>query len=50
MRSLALQRYSAFAAITALTATAVHAANIGLDIPIQHFRLAWTLTRVLLQL
>jgi hypothetical protein len=50
MRSLAIQRYSAFAAITALAATAVHAANIGLNIPIQHIRLAWTLTRVLLQL
>ena len=50
MRSLALQRYSAFAAITALVTTAVHAANTGLDITIQHIRLAWTLTRVLLQL
>jgi len=47
MRSLALQRYSAFAAITALAAAAVHAANTGLD---QHIRLAWTLTRILLQL
>ena len=50
MRSLALQRYSAFAAMTAFAATAAYAVNVNLDIPIQHIRLAWTLTRVLLQL
>jgi len=50
MRSLAIQRYSAFAAMAGLAATAAYAANLSLDIPIQHIRLAWTLTRVLLQL
>jgi hypothetical protein len=50
MRSLELQRYSKFAAITALTATAAHAVNLSFDIPMQHLQLAWTLTRVLLQL
>ena len=38
MRSLAIQRYSAFAAITALVTTAVHAANTGLDLA-QHLRI-----------
>ena len=50
MRSLELQRYSKFAAIMALAATAAHAVNLNFDIPMQHLQLAWTLTRVLLQL
>jgi hypothetical protein len=36
--------------MTAFAATAAYAVNLNLDIPIQHIRLAWTLTRVLLQL
>ncbi len=51
MRSLALLRLSAAAcATTALVAAAAHVANIPLNIPEYHLRLAWTLARVLIQL
>ena len=50
MRSLAIQRYSTAAAITAFGAVALQVFNLNLDIPIQQLKLAWTLTRVLLQL
>ena len=50
MRSLALQKYSAAAMVAALAATAAHAMNLSLDIPLGQLQLAWTLTRVLLQL
>jgi hypothetical protein len=50
MRSLAIQRYSAVAAITALAVTAAQALTLNLAFPSQQIQLAWTLTRVLLQL
>ena len=50
MRSLAVQRYSAAGAITLLTAGALQAFNLSLELPFQQLKLAWTLTRVLLQL
>jgi hypothetical protein len=50
MRSLAIQRYSTAIAVTGLAAAAAQVLNLSLDIPIQQIRLAWTLTRVLLQL
>ena len=50
MRSLAIQRYSAAAAITAFGAIALQVSNLGFEIPFQQLKLAWTLTRVLLQL
>jgi hypothetical protein len=50
MRSLAIQRYSAAAAITGLGAAALQAFFLGVDSPIQQLKLAWTLTQVLLQL
>jgi len=50
MRSLVLQRYSAATAVTGLAAAAAQALNLSFDIPVQQIRLAWTLTRVLLQL
>lgn len=49
MRSLAIQRYSA-AALTTLAILAAQALNLSLPIPSQPIQLAWTLTRVLLQL
>ena len=50
MRSLVIQRYSAAAAIAAMAVTMAHALTINLNFPIQQIQLAWTLTRVLLQL
>ncbi|MFV2072869.1 MAG: hypothetical protein ACC742_09495 [Thermoanaerobaculales bacterium] len=50
MRSLVLQRYSAAAAVLVLAAAAAQVVNLDLALPAQHLRLAWTLTRVLLQL
>jgi hypothetical protein len=50
MRSLALQRYSAVAAIAALAVTMAQALTLNLTFPVQQIQLAWTLTRVLLQL
>jgi hypothetical protein len=50
MRSLALQRYSTVAAIAALAVTMAQALTLNLTFPIQQIQLAWTLTRVLLQL
>ena len=50
MRSLAIQRYSVAATVAALAATAAHVVNLNLDFPLRQLQLAWTLTRVLLQL
>jgi hypothetical protein len=50
MRSLAIQRYSTVAAIAALAVTMAQALTLNLTFPIQQIQLAWTLTRVLLQL
>jgi hypothetical protein len=50
MRSLAIQRYSAAAAIAALAVTVAQALTFNLAFSSQKIQLAWTLTRVLLQL
>ncbi len=50
MRSLAIQRYSMGAAIAALALTMAQALTLNLSFPVQQIQLAWTLTRVLLQL
>lgn len=50
MRSLAVQRYSAAAAIAALSAAALQAANLGFAIPEEQLKLAWTLARILIEL
>ena len=50
MRSMAVQKYSAAAMVAALAATAAQAMNLSFEFPLQHLELAWTLTRVLLQL
>jgi hypothetical protein len=50
MRSLALQRYSTLAAIAALALTMAQTLTLNLTFPVQQIQLAWTLTRVLLQL
>ena len=51
MRSLALPRFSAVAlGATALVAATAHLADLSLNIPVHHIRLAWTLARVLIQL
>jgi len=50
MRSLVLVKIpgSALAVITAVAAAQI--AILSFEIPIHHFQLAWTLTRVLIQL
>ena len=51
MRSLALLRFSVAACgVVALGAAAAQVANLPLTIPVQQLQLAWTLTRVLIQL
>jgi hypothetical protein len=50
MRALANQRYSAAAAIAGLAVTMAQVLTLNLAFPIQKIQLAWTLTRVLLQL
>ena len=50
MRSMTLVRYSAAAFGATAAALAVQAFALGPSIPLQHLQLAWTLTRVLLQL
>ena len=51
MKSVAILRYSAAAgAIAALATAAAHLANVSLSIPTAQLELAWTLTRVLIQL
>jgi hypothetical protein len=50
MRSMTLTRYSAVGAGAALAASAFQVFNLSLEFPIQHVQLAWSLTRVLLQL
>lgn len=50
MRSQALKRYSTAAVYSTLAATAAQALNLSIGFPLEHLQLAWTLTRVLLQL
>ena len=50
MRSLAIQRYSISAGITAAAVTIAEFLTVDLQLPVQQLQLAWTLTRVLLQL
>ena len=50
MRSVAIQRFSTAATITALAVTMAQMLTFNLETPIPHIKLAWTLTRVLLQL
>ncbi|MCG6948275.1 MAG: hypothetical protein LJE93_05080 [Acidobacteria bacterium] len=50
MRSIAIQRFSAAATITALAVAMAQVLTFNLDPAIPHIKLAWTLTRVLLQL
>ncbi len=50
MRPLAMHRYSGTIAITGFGAAALQTFFLGYDYPIQQLKLAWTLTRVLLQL
>jgi len=50
MRSLAIQRYSTAVAIAALAVTVAQALTLNITFPAQQIQLAWTLTRVLLQL
>jgi hypothetical protein len=50
MRSLAIHRYSVTAGITAAAATISQILTLDLQLPVQQLQLAWTLTRVLLQL
>lgn len=50
MRSLAIQRYSMAAVIAALAVSMAQVMTLNLAIPVQQIQLAWTLTRVLLQL
>jgi len=50
MRSLAIQKYSAATLATGFSAAALQILNLNFDFPLQQLKLAWTLTRVLLQL
>jgi hypothetical protein len=50
MRSAAIERYSAAAAIAALVGAMAQILTLNLTFPVQQIQLAWTLTRVLLQL
>lgn len=50
MRSLTLTRCSTAAGGATLAAAAAQALNLSPHIPLDHLRLAWTLTLVLLQL
>ena len=50
MRSQVLKRYSTTAILASLAATAAQAVNLSIVFPLDHLQLAWTLTRVLLQL
>jgi len=51
MRSMALLRFSlAACGSAALGIAAVQTAHLSLSLPVQHLQLAWTLTRVLIQL
>ena len=50
MRSLVVQRYPLAAGITALAVTVAQALTLNLSLPSEQIQLAWTLTRILLQL
>ena len=51
MRSMVLVRYSVAAfGLAALGVATFQALHLSLAIPVQHMRIAWSLTRVLLQL
>jgi hypothetical protein len=47
---MTLRSYSGIAAAATVVATASQALNLSLEFPLPHIQLAWTLTRVLLQL
>jgi hypothetical protein len=50
MRSLVLVRYSLVAALTVVAAAAVQLAQVSVTLPQPNLHMAWTLTRVLIQL
>jgi hypothetical protein len=50
MRSLSVRRSSLTAGLMSLTAAVAQTLSLNLEIPIRQLQLAWTLTRVLLQL
>lgn len=50
MRSLAYVKIPGAALAVAAAAAALQLANLSFEIPFHQFRLAWTLTRVLIQL
>ncbi len=50
MRSLALVKVSGVILAVAAAAVAAQLGNLSFEIPSQQLRLAWTLTRVLIQL
>ena len=50
MRSLALVKVPSAACAVAAAAATAQIVNLSVDIPFQQLQLAWTLTRVLLQL
>ena len=50
MRSLALVKIPGLALATIVAAAAAQLANLNFEIPLHQLQLAWTLTRVLLQL
>ncbi len=50
MRSLAFERLPGTALTVAAAVTVAQLVNLSIEIPIHQFQLAWTLTRVLIQL
>jgi hypothetical protein len=50
MRSLALVKAPAVAVVVIIAAVTAQVANLSFEIPHHQLQLAWTLTRVLLQL
>lgn len=50
MRSLALVKIPGTALTVAAAVTVAHLVNLSFEIPLHQFQLAWTLTRVLIQL
>ena len=50
MRSLALERLPGTTLTVAAAVTVAQLVNLSIEIPFHQFQLAWTLTRVLIQL
>ena len=50
MRSLALVKIPGTALAVVTAVAAAHLVNLSFEIPLHQFQLAWTLTRVLIQL